>query len=73
MKKLALAVALTLAFGVASAANAAPNCTTGIPCGNGCIAKGATCHIKPLVKQCTNGKPCGNTCIKITDHCNRLR
>ena len=73
MKQTVVAIALTLAFSVASAANAAGNCTTGIPCGNGCIAEGATCHIKPPVKQCKTGKPCGNTCIKITDHCNRLR
>lgn len=33
------------ALALASAANAAPNCTKGVPCGNSCIAKGKVCHV----------------------------
>jgi hypothetical protein len=36
-------VLAALAF--ASAADAAPNCTKGVPCGNACIAKGKVCHV----------------------------
>ena len=44
MKKLTLAIALTLSFAASASVDAAPQCKTGIPCGNGCIAKGKTCH-----------------------------
>jgi hypothetical protein len=30
-----------------------PRCTTGVPCGNSCIAKGKVCH-KPLGETLTN-------------------
>jgi hypothetical protein len=28
----------------ASSSSHAPHCTTGVPCGNSCIAKGKVCH-----------------------------
>jgi len=42
MRSLIIVLA-ALAF--ASAADAAPNCTKGVPCGNACIAKGKVCHV----------------------------
>lgn len=42
MRSLIIVLA-ALAF--ASAADAAPNCTKGVPCGNSCIAKGKVCHV----------------------------
>ena len=61
---LVLAAILAMSAAPLTAANAAaPNCTNGIPCGNTCIAKGKTCHIKPAGLQCKTGVPCGNTCI----------
>ena len=38
---LTLAVVLALSAG---SAMAAPNCTTGVPCGNSCISKDKVCH-----------------------------
>lgn len=40
----ALAFIMTAAL---SAAEAAPNCKTGKPCGNSCIAQDKECHIAP--------------------------
>jgi hypothetical protein len=71
MKKLALAIVLTFAFGVAGSATAAPQCKTGVPCGNTCIAKGKTCHIKPAALQCKTGIPCGNSCIAKGKKCTK--
>jgi hypothetical protein len=60
---LVLAAILAMSAAPLTIANAAPNCTTGIPCGNSCIAKGKVCTIKPPAPQCKTGVPCGNTCI----------
>jgi hypothetical protein len=67
MKRILMfAVVLALTAGPASLASAAssapPHCTTGVPCGNTCIAKGKTCHVT-AAPHCTTGVPCGNTCI----------
>jgi hypothetical protein len=71
MNKLAATIAaMALAFSLAGLADAAPQCKTGGPCGNTCIAKGKTCHIS-AVPHCTTGKPCGNSCIKKTDVCHK--
>lgn len=43
MRSIIIAVIATLAF--VTAAGAAPNCKTGVPCGNTCIAKGKVCHM----------------------------
>jgi hypothetical protein len=71
MRSILIAAAAALVF--ASAAQAAgapgagraPHCTTGVPCGNTCIAKGKTCHITPAVgPHCSaNSQVCGHTCI----------
>jgi hypothetical protein len=42
MRSLIIVVA---ALALASAADATPNCTKGVPCGNACIAKGKVCHV----------------------------
>lgn len=67
---LTLAFSLALIAGAAGAATdthmalgGAPHCTTGVACGNTCIAKGKTCHVTPPKPHCTTGVPCGNTCI----------
>ncbi len=65
-----LAVAFTVAM-LAGSAYAAPNCKTGVPCGNTCIAKGKVCHVTPPKPDCKKGKLCGNTCIKATDVCHK--
>jgi hypothetical protein len=64
-----LAAAAVMAF--AGAAIAAPHCTTGVPCGNTCIAKGKVCHVPPPAPHCTTGVPCGNTCIPKGKVCHR--
>ncbi|GGF00604.1 hypothetical protein GCM10011611_02750 [Aliidongia dinghuensis] len=57
-------LALVLGAGLSPAAYAAPNCTTGKPCGDTCIAKDKTCNIAPKpAKECKTGKLCGDTCI----------
>ena len=60
MRIMILAAIAALAF--STSATAAPNCKTGVPCGNTCIAKGKVCH-QPKPPVCDKGKPCGNTCI----------
>jgi hypothetical protein len=67
---LTLALAAAMIAGGATAAtdthmtmSGAPHCTTGVACGNTCIAKGKTCHVTPPKPHCTTGVPCGNTCI----------
>jgi hypothetical protein len=71
MRTLLLAAVAALAF--ASAASAAPTCTTGKVCGNTCIAKTAVCHIPAVVPHpvCKPGvsQACGNTCISLTKVC----
>lgn len=71
MQKLVLAIALTLAFGVAGSASAAPQCKTGVACGNTCIAKGKTCHIPAAAPHCTTGIPCGSSCIAKGKKCTK--
>ena len=65
-------LALVLGVGMSSAASAAPDCKTGKPCGDSCIAKDKTCHIasKPA-KVCKTGKPCGDTCISADKTCTK--
>lgn len=70
IRKLATA-ALALVLTV-HAASAAPNCKTGIPCGDTCIAQGKECHIAPPpAKQCKTGKPCGDSCIAADKVCHK--
>jgi hypothetical protein len=64
MKRILVLAAILVMGAAPLTANAAtPNCTNGVPCGNTCIAKGKTCHIKPAGLQCKTGVPCGKTCI----------
>ena len=49
---------------------AAPNCKTGKPCGDTCIAQDKECHIPPPT-QCKTGKPCGNSCIAQDKECHK--
>ena len=44
MRLIMLATVLAMSAG---AAIAAPHCTKGVLCGNGCIAKGKVCHVAP--------------------------
>lgn len=69
MRSIIIAAVAALAF--ASAAQAAPNCKTGVACGNTCIAKGKVCHVTPPKPNCTKGKLCGKACIKATDVCHK--
>jgi hypothetical protein len=65
-------IAALTALALATAANAAPQCKTGVPCGNTCIAKGKVCHVTPPAPpKCVKGKLCGSTCIKATDVCHK--
>jgi hypothetical protein len=69
---LVLAAILAMSAAPLAATNAAtPQCKTGIPCGNTCIAKGKTCHIKPAALQCKTGVPCGNSCIAKGKKCTK--
>jgi hypothetical protein len=68
--RIIIAVVAALAF--ATAANAAPNCTKGKPCGNTCIKATDVCHIAPPAHPACNpakSKPCGNTCIALNKTC----
>lgn len=52
-----LALAFTLALALTTSAAAAPQCKTGIACGNTCIAKGKVCHVAPVTaKHCKDPK-----------------
>ncbi len=63
-KILSTAALIFILTAALSTAEAAPNCKTGKPCGNSCIAQDKECHIAPpAAKVCKTGKPCGNTCI----------
>jgi hypothetical protein len=74
-----LAIALTvLAFAGAANATTAGNpgvkCQSGVACGNTCIAKGQTCHIKrTTLATCKGGrtKPCGSVCIPVGRTCHQ--
>ena len=58
MRSFVVAAFAALAF--ASGALAAPQCPTGVPCGNVCIAKGAVCHLTAhQTPVCLPGKFCG--------------
>jgi len=72
MRRLSMILALAAGVAVAGSAYAAPNCKTGVACGNTCIAKGKVCHVTPpKVPNCKTGKLCGNSCIKKTDVCHK--
>ena len=65
-------LALSLSLSLASIADAAPQCTTGKPCGDACIPKDKTCHIpKKAAKECKKGKLCGDTCIAKEKECTK--
>jgi len=79
MRRLIIAAAAVLALaGAAMAATdthmtiaGAPHCTTGVACGNTCIARGKVCHVTPPKPHCTAGVPCGNTCIAKGKACHK--
>jgi hypothetical protein len=72
MRRLSMILVLAAGLALAGSAYAAPNCKTGVVCGNACIAKGKVCHITPApAKNCSTGKLCGKTCIKKTDVCHK--
>jgi type IV secretory pathway TrbL component len=48
-------IIILAALTLASAANATPNCTKGVPCGNACIAKGKVCHVGQAAGAATQG------------------
>jgi len=66
MRSFVIAAVAALAFASSAAAHdwtlQAPHCTTGVSCGNTCIAKGKVCHVTPA-PHCSTGVPCGHTCI----------
>ena len=64
-------LAVVLAVSASSAAMAVPECKTGKPCGDSCIAKDKTCHIAAPAKQCKTGKLCGDTCISKDKTCTK--
>jgi hypothetical protein len=70
----AIMIAAVAALALASAANAAPGCKTGVQCGNTCIPRGQICHVAPPpAPRChlIVSKPCGNTCIPKSATCHK--
>ena len=70
MIRIVTAAVVAFALGFAPAVPAAPQCTTGKPCGDTCIAKDKKCHI-PKAKVCKTGKACGDSCIAKDKTCTK--